>query len=119
MFVGYRDSIFFCCRFLGCAQLPEREPRSIGANSARFGCKNRLRDVFEIPYSALLERGVKFYATLGNHDEDCAAEQIAYPLFNMNGKRYYTFKPAGDLVEFFAIDTTLVVNGKAPNNSIG
>jgi hypothetical protein len=86
---------------------------TVGDNTYQ-GCKNRLKDVFEIPYNALLSRGVKFYATLGNHDEDCAEEQIAYPLFNMNGKRYYTFKPAGDLVEFFAIDTTLVVNGKAP-----
>jgi 3',5'-cyclic AMP phosphodiesterase CpdA len=86
---------------------------TVGDNTY-LGCKNRLRDVFEIPYEALLRRGVKFYATLGNHDEQCADEQIAYPPFNMNGKRYYTFKPAGDLVEFFAIDTTLVVNGKAP-----
>lgn len=86
---------------------------TVGDNTYQ-GCKNRLRDVFEVPYAELLSRGVKFYATLGNHDEDCAAEQIAYPNFNMNGKRYYTFKPAGDLVEFFAIDTTLIVNGKAP-----
>jgi hypothetical protein len=95
----------------------ERKPfpfvLTVGDNTY-LGCKNRLKDVFEIPYSSLLARGVKFYATLGNHDEDCAAEQIAYPLFNMQGQRYYTFKPAGDLVEFFAIDTTLVVNGKAP-----
>lgn len=95
----------------------ERKPFSfvitVGDNTYQ-GCKNRLRDVFEVPYDGLLKRGVKFYATLGNHDEECAEEQIAYPPFNMNGKRYYTFKPAGDLVEFFAIDTTLVVNGKAP-----
>jgi len=95
----------------------ERKPfpfvLTVGDNTY-LGCKNRLRDVFEIPYSALLSRGVKFYATLGNHDENCAEEQIAYPMFNMNGKRYYTFKPAGELVEFFAIDTTLVVNGQAP-----
>jgi len=86
---------------------------TVGDNTY-LGCKNRLKDVFEVPYKSLLSRGVKFYATLGNHDEDCADEQIAYPLFNMNGKRFYTFKPAGDLVEFFVIDTTLVVNGKAP-----
>jgi len=94
----------------------QRKPFSfvitVGDNTYQ-GCKNRLKDVFEIPYEALLSRGVRFYATLGNHDEDCAAEQIAYPPFNMNGNRYYTFKPAGNLVEFFAIDTTLVVNGKA------
>jgi hypothetical protein len=95
----------------------ERKPfpfvLTVGDNTY-LGCKNRLKDVFEIPYSALLSRGVKFYATLGNHDEDCAEEQIAYPMFNMKGKRYYTFKPAGNLVEFFAIDTTLVVKGRAP-----
>lgn len=95
----------------------ERKPfpfvLTVGDNTY-LGCKNRLKDVFEIPYSALLSRGVKFYATLGNHDEDCADEQIAYPMFNMNGKRYYTLKPAGNLVEFFALDTTLVVNGTAP-----
>jgi hypothetical protein len=95
----------------------ERKPfafvLTVGDNTYQ-GCKNRLRDVFEIPYAELLKRGLKFYATLGNHDESCADEQIAYPLFNMGGKRYYSFKPAGDLVEFFAIDTTLVVNGKAP-----
>jgi hypothetical protein len=86
---------------------------TVGDNTY-MGCKNRLRDVFEIPYAELLKRGVKFYATLGNHDESCADEQIAYPNFHMNGRRYYTFKPAGDLVEFFALDTTLVINNKEP-----
>jgi hypothetical protein len=84
---------------------------TVGDNTYQ-GCKNRLKDVFEVPYRELLGRGVKFYATLGNHDENCADEQIAYPYFNMGGKRYYTFAPAGNLVEFFALDTTLVVNGK-------
>lgn len=86
---------------------------TVGDNTYQ-GCKNRLKDVFEIPYAELLQRGVKFYATLGNHDEDCAEQQIAYPMFNMNGKRYYSFMPSGDLVEFFAVDTTLVVTRKAP-----
>jgi UDP-2,3-diacylglucosamine pyrophosphatase LpxH len=85
---------------------------TVGDNTYQ-GCKNRLKDVFEIPYQRLLERGVRFYATLGNHDEDCAAEQIAYPPFNMGNHRYYRLAPAGNLVEFFALDTTLVVSGKA------
>ncbi|HET9529346.1 MAG TPA: metallophosphoesterase, partial [Blastocatellia bacterium] len=79
----------------------ERKPYSIvltvGDNTYP-GCKNRLKDVFEIPYRELLNRNVKFYATLGNHDEDCAQEQIDYPYFNMSGRRYYSFAPAGDLV---------------------
>lgn len=56
---------------------------------------------FERPYKALLDAGVKFYAALGNHDEPT---QVNYKLFNMGGKRYYTFKPA-DNVRFFALDT--------------
>lgn len=59
---------------------------------------------FELPYKALLEAKVKFYASLGNHD---APRQADYKLFNMDGKRYYTFKPHDD-VRFFALDSTLM-----------
>ncbi len=41
---------------------------------------------FERPYASLLTSGVKFYASLGNHDEP---GQRLYPLFNMQGHRYY------------------------------
>lgn len=57
---------------------------------------------FEKPYQGLLERGVMFYAVLGNHDEP---EQRFYPLFHMNGKRYYNFTPIPE-VELFALDST-------------
>ena len=57
---------------------------------------------FEIPYKPLLDAGVKFYASLGNHD---AREQRFYKLFNMDGKLYYTFKPAAN-VRFFALEST-------------
>jgi hypothetical protein len=57
---------------------------------------------FEEPYKLLLASGVKFYASLGNHDEP--AVQTAYTPFNMGGKRYYTFKPR-DGIRFFALDT--------------
>jgi predicted MPP superfamily phosphohydrolase len=56
---------------------------------------------FELPYKPLLDTGVKFYASLGNHD-DPAVERLYKP-FNMNGERYYTFKK-GD-VQFFALDS--------------
>ena len=56
---------------------------------------------FERPYKALLDAGVKFYATLGNHDEPL---QSRYKLFNMSGERYYTFKPK-DGIRFFALDS--------------
>src|SRR5262245_12401303 len=42
---------------------------------------------FEQPYAALLKDGVKFRATLGNHDNP---NQRFYKNFNMDGKRYYS-----------------------------
>ena len=57
---------------------------------------------FEKPYQALLSAGIKFYASLGNHD--VPDRQIAYKPFNMGGQRYYTFKPE-DGVRFFALDS--------------
>ena len=69
----------------------------------------KIVQVFEIPYAELLKRGVTFHATLGNHDIRCATEQMEYKGFNMGGKPNYSFAPAGDLVEFFTIDTTALV----------
>jgi predicted phosphodiesterase len=65
---------------------------------------------FEKPYKPLLDAGVKFYASLGNHDNP---NQRFYKQFNMNGERFYTFRgTAGGLakiteggVRFFAIDS--------------
>ena len=59
---------------------------------------------FSRPYKALIDAGVKFYAALGNHDDD---GQTQYKLFNMDGKKYYSFKPKNG-VRFFAIDTNYV-----------
>ncbi len=58
---------------------------------------------FEIPYKALLDAKVKFYASLGNHD---SREQRTYPPFNMDGKLYYSFKAPKQNVRFFALETT-------------
>jgi len=57
---------------------------------------------FELPYKPLLDAGVKFYASLGNHD---AREQRFYKLFNMGGHLYYTFSPRPDVC-FFMLETT-------------
>ena len=58
---------------------------------------------FEQPYKALLDAGVKFRASLGNHD---SREQREYPLFNMNGELYYSFKAPAESVRFFALEST-------------
>ena len=57
---------------------------------------------FERPYRPLLDAGVVFYAALGNHDEPDV--QVAYPQFNMDGRRYYTFTRGS--VQFFVVDST-------------
>ena len=64
------------------------------------------RRKFEIPYRPLLEGGVKFYASLGNHD---ARNQRNYKLFNMDGKLYYSFKGPKQDVRFFALESTYPV----------
>jgi hypothetical protein len=66
------------------------------------------RRKFEEPYKPLLDAGVKFYASLGNHDDPT---QRFYKLFNMNGERFYSFKapkPGLDVLggaRFFALDS--------------
>jgi predicted phosphodiesterase len=55
---------------------------------------------FERPYKTLLDAGVKFYASLGNHDN---SNERFYEPFNMAGQRYYTFKIGN--VAFFALDS--------------
>ena len=59
---------------------------------------------FAIPYKGVIDSGVKFYASLGNHDDD---GQTQYKLFNMDGKKYYSFRPKLG-VRFFAIDSNYV-----------
>jgi hypothetical protein len=43
---------------------------------------------FSVPYKPLLDRGVKFYAALGNHDRDL---EIHFKPFNMNDVDRYVF----------------------------
>jgi len=56
---------------------------------------------FEEPYKPLLDAGVNFYASLGNHDNP---NESHYKLFNMGGNRYYSFKK--NEVAFFVLDST-------------
>jgi hypothetical protein len=58
---------------------------------------------FSQPYKALLDMGVKFYASLGNHDDPV---NVRYPLWNMGGQRYYDY--ATKNVRFFALDSNQI-----------
>jgi hypothetical protein len=55
---------------------------------------------FEDVYKPLLDNKVKFYASLGNHDE---ANQRFYEHFNMNGEEYYNFKKGP--ASFYALNS--------------
>ena len=57
---------------------------------------------FEEPYKPLLDEKVKFYASLGNHDDPLL--EINYKPYSMDGNRYYTFQKKD--VEFFVLDST-------------
>ena len=60
-------------------------------------------DKFEHPYKALLDAGVRFFAALGNHDDQT---NRSYKLFNMGGERYYTYVKGN--VRFFVLDSDLL-----------
>jgi hypothetical protein len=55
---------------------------------------------FEDVYRKLLDDKVKFYATLGNHDE---SNQRFYENFNMNGEEYYRFTKGN--VSFYSLNS--------------
>jgi hypothetical protein len=55
---------------------------------------------FEDVYKPLLDQKVKFYASLGNHDE---SNQRFYDHFNMNGEEYHRFEK-GD-VAFYCLNS--------------
>jgi hypothetical protein len=69
-----------------------------GSNNAQS-----LKQRFEIPYKPLLDAGVKFYASLGNHDD--RELQRFYTPFNMGGEFYYSWKAPHEDVRFFALES--------------
>lgn len=55
---------------------------------------------FGLPYKPLLDAGVQFYATLGNHDDPV---ECLYKPFNMDGKHYYAYSKGN--VRFIVLDS--------------
>jgi Calcineurin-like phosphoesterase len=60
------------------------------------------KEKFEDPYKPLLDENVKFYASLGNHDD--AQIETNYKPYNMGGNRYYAFQKKN--VDFFVLDSS-------------
>src|SRR6516225_3507368 len=79
----------------------------LGDNIYPNGNPRLFKRRFEEPYKALLDDGVKFYASLGNHDVIKGGPgEREYPEFNMQGRNYYSFVQGDGLVQFFALDST-------------
>jgi predicted phosphodiesterase len=74
---------------------------TVGDNILGSESASAFKKKFETPYAELLSAGVKFYASLGNHDNP---EQRNYGPFSMGGQRYYTFRTS-EGVRFFALDS--------------
>jgi 3',5'-cyclic AMP phosphodiesterase CpdA len=55
---------------------------------------------FAVPYKPLMDAGVKFYASLGNHDN---TNERFYQPFNMNGESYYTYRKGN--ARFFVLNS--------------
>ncbi|MGB7622715.1 MAG: metallophosphoesterase [Terriglobia bacterium] len=55
---------------------------------------------FAVPYKPLIDAGVKFYASLGNHDN---TNERFYKPFNMNGESFYAYKKGN--VRFFVLNS--------------
>jgi Icc-related predicted phosphoesterase len=126
---------------VGQALLQQHQARALnmvllaGDNIYSNGEFTKIKPNFVLPYQDLLQNGVKFYATLGNHDaradvcgndrgEHCAAtssqpisnEQVTYPGFNMGGQRYYTLKQEN--TQFFATETNSLNNPNSPTRNL-
>jgi hypothetical protein len=79
---------------------------AVGDNIYPDGGGRHFAKKFERPYAGLIRAGVPFHAVLGNHDvKDGRRDQCQYPLFNMNGRSYYTVKKGDGLAEFFMLDS--------------
>ncbi len=73
---------------------------TLGDNIYTGSRPSDFEQAFALPYKPLLDAGVEFYATLGNHD---TTNERFYKPFNMNGANYYTYKKGN--VRFFALDS--------------
>ncbi|HEX4948364.1 MAG TPA: metallophosphoesterase [Blastocatellia bacterium] len=90
-----------------CGKNPFEFVLMLGDNIYSDGDEKKFKKKFEAPYEPLLSNGVKFYASLGNHDvRNGRDSQLRYDKFNMGGQCYYSFTKSRGLVEFFALDST-------------
>jgi len=74
---------------------------TVGDNIYGSNKAQDMKQKFEDPYKLLVDQGVKFHASLGNHD---SANERFYELFNMKGEEYYKLELNG--VSFYLLNST-------------
>lgn len=88
-------------------RFPFRTVLTVGDNIYGGRSPSDYQRKFALPYKALLEAGVLFRGTLGNHDR---MSPLFAKYFNTNGERYYTFQDGP--VQFFALDSTAMTGAQ-------
>lgn len=85
----------------------------LGDNIYESGSPKGVENKFIKPYAPLFFRGVEFRGVIGNHDalneNGVVLQQL---IFGMGVKTFYSFSKEDDLVEFFALDSTLLTSDK-------
>ena len=108
MGTGERPQFEVAERMEACRQIfPFNFAVMLGDNIYGWDGGDGLKTKFEQPYKTLLDAGVKFHASLGNHDNRA---EIYYKNFGMNGQRFYTFRKEN--AQFFALDTNYMDPGQ-------
>jgi acid phosphatase len=83
----------------------------LGDNIYESGSPREIEKKFLKPYRRLLQNGVEVRGSIGNHDARSETGVLLQQLiFGMGAKTYYSFVKNDRLIEFFALDSTLLIN---------
>jgi Calcineurin-like phosphoesterase len=82
----------------------------LGDNIYKSGSPGDFEKKFLKPYQGLIENGVELRACLGNHDvRNEWGVLLQKMIFGMGKNTYYSFNRKNNLIEFFALDSTILV----------
>lgn len=84
----------------------------LGDNIYPSGAPGGIEKKFLKPYRELLQNGVEMRGVIGNHDAQNESGVLLQQLiFRMGAKTYYSFGRKNNLIEFFALDSNLLLSG--------
>jgi hypothetical protein len=82
----------------------------LGDNIYNSGSPGDIEKKFLQPYAGLMQNGVELRACIGNHDaRNRWGVLLQKMIFGMGTKTYYSFSRKNGLIEFFALDSTILV----------